>query len=440
VLTGERVGRAVKLRRLARGSRGPVAGSLVAGFYGQAALVVTGVLTARALGPTDRGYHALLLLVPTILLTLGTIGLPLATTVAIAREPANATLVRRAIRLPALVQLVVLTVVQVAVLWVLVDSDPSRVQTAALVTLPFLAGALGDVYGKALLQGEGRYATFNVFRCGPVTLYLVGVVTLVAIGQADLVTITAVAVGGGALAGLVTLWVALRARPREPQAEAGVSRGQLFRFGLRGYLGAASPVDAFRVDQAVIGVFLPPRALGLYVVALAFTNLPSLISRSIGMIALPQVASRGRAESTDEVWRFLLASSALIGLVVVALELTAGVLVPLVFGSDFEDAVAITRILLLGSLFYGARRVLSDSVSGSGRPGLGSIAELASWIVLVILLPIVVPLWGVEGVASAMAIASAVSLLFLVVVFRRSISGEKARRGPAASGFETSLE
>jgi hypothetical protein len=47
---------------------------------------------------------------------------------------------------------------------------------------------------------------------------------------------------------------------------------------------------------------------------------------------------------------------------------------------------------------------------------------------------------GWQLTSSAMAIASAVSLLFLVVVFRRSISGQSARSAPAASGLGTGLE
>ena len=48
---------------------------------------------------------------------------------------------------------------------------------------------------------------------------------------------------------------------------------------------------------------------------------------------------------------------------------------------------------------------------------------------------------GRQLTSSAMAIASAVSLHFLVVVFRRSISGRSAPRpAPAASGLGTGLE
>jgi O-antigen/teichoic acid export membrane protein len=144
------------------------------------------------------------------------------------------------------------------------------------------------------------------------------------------------------------------------------------------------------------------------------------------MITFPQVA-RMKGTSRDEgMRRFFTFSVVLIGLVVLALELAVGWLVPLFFGSEFEDAVLITRILLIGTLFWGARRVLTDAASGSGRPGLGSMAELVSWLAVIPALAVLMPIWGVEGAAAAMTISSAASLLALAFLMRYS---ERRNRG-----------
>jgi len=375
---------------------------------------------ARTLGPTDRGYLALLFLLPGVLQQVGTAGLPLATTYFIASDPSQESWVRRIIWLPAVSQAVALTVVQAGVLFLLVRDEPKQVQQAALVSLVVLVGALADMYGKALLQGQRRYGAFNVLWNVTVTLALVAIVALVALGRADLVSIATAWALASLLGGALTVAVALWRKPARSRPESGVSRKTMFRFGLKGFLGSLSPVTTFRLDQAVIGLFLQPQALGLYVAGLAFTNLPGFISRGVATIALPQVARAGHENRGEMVWRFFFAATLLIGLVVVALELSAGWLVPFFFGADFEEAVPATRILLISAFFYGARRVLTDSVSGGGRPGLGSFAELASWIVFVPLLAALVPLWGIEGVASALAISSAVSLGVLVFLFRRT--------------------
>lgn len=83
----------------------------------------------------------------------------------------------------------------------------------------------------------------------------------------------------------------------------------------------------------------------------------------------------------------------------------------------------LTRILLVGAFFAGARALLAETSSGEGRPGLGSISEVVSWIALVPALAILLPLWGVEGVATANAIASIASFLALLLLVRRPTAG-----------------
>ena len=136
------------------------------------------------------------------------------------------------------------------------------------------------------------------------------------------------------------------------------------------------------------------------------------------MIAYPQVAAAPDARA-DEMSRFFWFSIVLTGGVVVVLEIAAGWLVPLFFGNAFEEAVVLTRILLLGAFFDGARRVLTDTSSGEGRPGLGSIAELTSWLVLIPALVVLMPMWDEEGVAAATTISAAASFGVLVVLVSR---------------------
>jgi O-antigen/teichoic acid export membrane protein len=411
----------VIVRRLPRltPERAALTGSLAVHLYAQAALVLTGVLTARSLGPTDRGYWALLILIPAILQQLGPLGLPLATTYFIATDPPREALVLRAIRAPAVLQVIVLTAIQAVVLALFIGGEPERVQAAAVVTLFVIPGSILDIYGKAILQGQVRYTALNVSRGTAITLSVIGIVVLVATGHASLVPIAVVWVTANLVGGIVTLTLALARRRRVGQGEP-VSRGKMMRFGLRGFLGYANPMETFRADQAVIGLFLPPKELGLYVAGLSFTNLPGLVSRSVGMIAFPQVASTKPGKGGRNMWGFFWISVGLTGVVVALLELSAGTLVPLFFGTEFKGSIPMTQILLLSAFFYAARRVLTDGASGAGWPGLGSIAEVASWVVLVPFMLLLVTPWGAEGVAVALAVSAAFSLVTLVLLVLRA--------------------
>ena len=199
------------------------------------------------------------------------------------------------------------------------------------------------------------------------------------------------------------------------------------RFGLKALLGTLSPVDTIRLDQAVVGLFLNPVALGLYVVAQAFTNLPRVVATSIGVVAYPHVAAEAERDvARRAMWRFFALGVVTSALVVAGLEVMTGRLVTLFFGAEFSAAIPIAHILLLGTFFMAARRVLNDGVNGLGKPGLGTIAEVFSWIVLLPGLAIFLPRYGASGVALALAIAWAASLLLLILL------AADATRAPAS--------
>lgn len=421
---------AARPKALLTSLRGAVLGSLLASLAAQAALLGTGVLTARALGPTDRGYIALVILVPTILTLSGTLGLPLATTYFIASDRARESAVLRAILRPACIQTAVLIVIQNCVVWALVHDEPRRVQIAAVAVAPLLVGALADTYGKAILQGQGRYTTFNVLRANVVTLYLLCVLVLVSTGNDGIEAFAVAYMGSSLAAGALTLTIALTRRSSTAASTSPVSTLSLFAFGLRGHVSSLSPVASFRLDQVAIGLFLPPRALGLYVAALAFTYLPEMLSRGVGMIALPQVASAVEAKRIATARDLFVLAVVLNATTVVCLELSAGFLVPFLFGSDFEDAVTLTRLLLVGSLFWGARHILTDLAGGLGRPGVASVAEIAAWVALIPSMALLGTLWGVSGVAVAMSISAITSCSTIVYLLRRSLRARVA--GPPA--------
>ena len=382
-------------------------GSLVAGGASQLALVIGGVLVARSLGATDRGYFALLLIVPHILSEVGNLGLPLAATYFIAKAPAHATRIARSLVFPATVQTLAGVGIQAVALAFLVRDDPARVKVAAAVSLGIIPGLQALQYGLAVLQGQHRFRPFNVLRVLPSAAYSAGVLAVFVSGYNSLIEITIVQVTAVVLVGALTLLIAARgsavATPPEeiPWVAVGPdggalmgaappgspdpcpSRKKMMRFGAKGLLGSMSAVETFRIDQAVIGLFLTPAALGLYVVGVSITNLPRFLSQSIGMIAYPIVATtRDLRASYRAVWRYVWISIAISVAVVAPLELLAGVLIPFFFGSDFAHSTTIARILLAGTVAVAARRVLTDGARGAGYPGAGTIAEVASWVAL----------------------------------------------------------
>jgi len=393
------------------GDRRSLAGSLGTAGFLQLVLIASGVVVARSLGAEDRGFLALLIVISGICTLVGSLGIFSSATYYIARDPDRSRRIVRSLRGTALVQTAATSAVQVVVLIAVVGNDPKRVQVAALISLLLTPGLFAYGYGEAILLGRQRFTAFNILRAIPTTMYAVLVLVVYVLGIADIVIVMAIWAGANVVGGILALAIALRELPTAATTEPIPSRRTMTGFGLRSLLGSLSPVESFRADQAVVGLFLNPVALGLYVVAQALTNLPRTIATSIGYVAYPRVsASSDPRDARRRMWKYFVLGAVVIGVAVAALELIAAPLISLFFGSEFRDAVPIAEILLVGTYFSALRKVLTEAMRGLGHPGLGTIAEISSWIMLVPAVALLLP-HGATGVALALTLAWAGSLI-----------------------------
>jgi O-antigen/teichoic acid export membrane protein len=401
-------------------------GSMFASTSAQLALIVSGICAARILGVHDRGQLALFAIVPLILTVMGALGVPVATTYFIARDPENARGIVSVVRKLALIQTAVIMTVHLVVLFFLYRSASGAVQLAAATTFTLGPTKLAQDYGGGILQGEQRFRAFNITRVLPNFAYA-SLVLAVFVAGGHLLAVTLAYVIGTATVGALTLTIALRGLPSSANPERNPSLKAIVTFGVKALFGAIYPTEAFQLDQAFVGVFLSRVALGTYVVGVSFANLPRFIAQSIGLIAYPHVAAiDDPKDARRAVWRFGFLVMFISLIICVTLELATPHLVPLFFGAEFRKSVEVTQILLISSFIVSIRRVLGDGMRGAGYPILGTYAEISALVLLLPALLILIPADGLTGAAVAMPIAAvgglAVLLIGIAVTRRQEIA------------------
>ena len=190
---------------------------------------------------------------------------------------------------------------------------------------------------------------------------------------------------------------------------------RMLHFGNRAHLGAVAEFSNKRLDQALIAAWFPPAQLGLYVVAVNSTSVMLTLAQAMKITVLPQLArERERDRQTRALldvfrryWTLSLVASPVFALVLYWA-------IPLVYGEAYQGATWPALILVLGSLLFGAKDILSTGAKAIGDPWIGSKAELIALIVTLVLLVATIPTIGIVGAALTSVIAYSVS--FLVVV------------------------
>lgn len=368
--------------------------------------LATGPIQARGLGPELRGELAMILIIGQIgafLSDAGTMGY-------VTREHSRGR--GGSVLLGSVAPLLLgstLVILLVSYPVALLASSGGRVLFFLVLTQMLLLplAALVQV-GSGLAAGAGDIRTLAVTRLiaavvpfvGLVGLWMFDAITLWSVAACYFVAILLSAIP------MVRLWSL--ARPLERDRE--VTRGA-WRFGRSAWLNVLLTIGNVRVDGLLVAGLLGFHALGLYAVATTLAMLPSLVPAAATLVVSRRVAADELGPFTARSIRIVFT---LAWVVAVAIALMAPVVVPFLFGREFEAATGILRILLMGTVAAAASASLSNATSLAGRPLAAAVCQGIGVAVMVLGMVTAAKPWGVEGVAAASALGYMVSFGLLV--------------------------
>jgi O-antigen/teichoic acid export membrane protein len=321
-----------------------------------AIMLVTSILASRALGRSDRGVLALLLLVPVVLHLLLDLGLEQGLTVKVANG-SLASPDRRAV------------------------FRGLAGHTLASAAVAGAVAAAAPLAGGSLAALGGRNGPLTVAACALAVLQrdLTGLLY----GHQKIPAVSAARVAGGMLAagGTAVLWwlgrssvteyfamyvlgtaavaaaLALQVRallPARPGPGGAVDWRLVSSTGLPWYGASLTYFAVSRFDSFLLGATRPPAELGLYSNAVNLSEVIWYFPGALGQVLLPHTGARGDARLCRRTLVVVVAISLLSAL---ALGLAGQLLISLLFGPAFAAALRPFLLLLPGAVGISCVRI-----------------------------------------------------------------------------------
>ena len=388
--------------------RGGAAVILSQGFTTALQLVTT-LLLARLLSPTDYGLQAMVITLTGFLSLFKDAGLSVAS---VQRE----TLARDQISTLfwiniAIGALLMLMVAAAAPFLAAFYKDPRLLWiTIASSTIFFINGFA--VQHRALLDREMRFTTsvrIDILACG--------IGTVVAIGMA--------ALGCGywalicqnislPLVAAIAVWIAIPWMPGRPRWTPELR--SMVRFGGTVTLNGIVVYLAYNAEKILLGRYWGPAPLGLYGRAYQLSNLPmQQLTVSVGSVAFPML-SRLQGDAPRLRRSYLKSHSLVVSLtvpVVISCALFADEIIRVMLGPKWNGAAPILRLLSPAILIFALMNPLSWLLRATGR--VGRSLEIALAICPVMIAGVLAGLrYGPRGVA--LGYSAALVLLYVPVV------------------------
>jgi O-antigen/teichoic acid export membrane protein len=380
--------------------------------------LVTGVLVARELGPSGRGELAAITNTAAWIGVLFVLGCREAVSYHQARHPEDAgrllstwlvlllpsaglAILAGELALPALFSAQTANAIHLGSLF-LVVSIPTFLLTERL-------------WGALL--GDHDFVFWNITRFMQPGLVALAYVVLWRIGELSLRSALVVLL----LAGLSTAMAAgVRVLRGHGLARPSLELGRrTLSYGLRGQFGESVTLMNARLDLLIIPAFFSAASVGYYSIATNISWIIVALANPMFSLVLP-IAARQGSKGPQTVIKTMHATLAIGTLFALVIGLTADLAIPAVYGPDFGASILPLRLLLPGSVLYGAAVVLASGLYAAGRPFTASIPQAVGLVVTAVGLLVFLRSGGIEAAAIVSTASYAVVFLLALVLYGRT--------------------
>jgi O-antigen/teichoic acid export membrane protein len=406
----------------------PVLITLVNGALAAMTLLVA-VIQARALAPEGRGLLAIYLLWPMVFAQLGLMGVHLFLAREAGRLPDAAARLYRAGYLAMTLSGIMMILAWFAFEWF--AGAPSALSDAPLIMA--LAALIIPASAWNTLQAQmeiarGAVNRFCWIRASFTLPYLLVNVSLWLAGATEprLYLLGYVAVS---LLAAGTSWLGLRSTYRtlphlaEDTLNSAWRPLALWRQSWPFALSATLLSLATMIDRILINGLFDARAMGLYVVALALSQVGSIVAEGMSPLFFARASKGQSLTDLDPLWLTArLRQSVLVNLLVMLGVMAASpVLLDLLFGPAFSGSLGLALLLIPAIGLRTMMRPFEESLKGGGRSHTHSLAIFLSTAIFVAVTLSAAGALALVAVALGQLAGSIAGLLFVAAAICRQI-------------------
>lgn len=367
--------------------------------------IATSLLTAAVLGPSGRGEQAALVLAPTFLGGLASLGLHGSLIYNLKADPAHEReLLGNGILLTLFAGcLAVLCGWIIEPYWLRQYSDHTVLVGRLLLLVTPLIVIAWSLSGAAESRGWFTLANGALYLQSLATLLILGVLALL-----DQLTPTtsALAYMLPIIPMFLYIFIRIVRRMRPIFRLRRDLVGRLLHYGAKlcgvDILGTLSGY----LDQLIIVAFLAPKMVGTYAVALSSARMLNVVQAGVSSVLFPSIAGRSSDAIVPTVAKTFRITMVLLAGLAVLLALIGPALLRLAYGAAFADSIMPFRVLLLAMVLENGARILYQIYSGSGRPELVTFFECAATTLACVAMAALVPFFDTFGAALAVLCGS----------------------------------
>ncbi len=383
--------------------------------------VAAGIIVARWLGAEGVGQLGVITVAVSMVVQLGSAGLPSANTYFVAKD--------RRLYHPVAVNSLLFALVLGGVLGLglslLAEARPywfgfisPRLIRVAAISIPF---QLLTLIGLNIFLAIGNVRRFNLLDLSGQSVVLLNAAVALIILKSDLSVLIALNTAASIIVAVIvvlligTYGAKLKDRMQSWRLDLGLLV-RMMSYGLKFHLAILAAALMFRADLLLVNHFRGAAEAGVYSIATQLSMLLIMLPGVIATLLMPRVAAEQdvNGEMTSKVSRHAVFIMLIICLVAAPLSF----FLPLLYGRGFADVTVQLLVLLPGVYLVGIQSVLAQHFNAMGLPAAVPTFWLVTLLVHIVLLLALVPRLGALGASLASTLSYTMIFALMLLYFR----------------------
>jgi len=388
--------------------------------------IICSIIVTRILGPTNRGSLEILITVPYLLVTFGSLGIGNANLyyAAKGKYPIEK-IVGNSMSLVFILGILLL-LIGFGLFWGFSDSlfadIPLQFISLSLFLIPIL---LFLKYTDYIFLGKELISIHNQINLFQSIGYFILVIIFVILFKLMVLGVLIAKLFAAFLAFLFALNFLKKICKIGTTLDLDLLCKSI-KYGFIAFLALVVLNLNYKLDIFLTKYFLDNTAVGFYSLGVSLAEKIWLIPEAAALVLYSKISNLEKEEAdtlTPKVCRFTLFLSTLIACGMFA---TGNVLIPLVYGKAFKPAVLPFFILLPGIIFMSLLLCLHSDLTGRGKPIITLKIFTVSLLINCILNICWIPSWGIYGTALSSTISYTFGALWLSIAFSK-LTGVKMK-------------
>ncbi len=383
---------------------------------------ITHIILARVLGPADRGTYALIILIPSILGLVGTVGIEISNVYYTAQKKYKLS----DIVSNSLISSIGIGLGIILLFWLVSTTNafqnflkanninPLHLWLAVcIVPIGFLYKFLHKILlgREEIVKYNGMGIFQSILQLGLVAAFLI-VLGYGLFGAVLSYVLTAIGV-------VLVVLILVNKIERVSFAVNWTLLKDSVRYGVKGYLGNVVQFLNYRLDMFLVAYFLDVTAVGYYAIAVVVAEKLWIIPQSMATVLFPRVSGIEEAQANKLTPRISRHSFFIALIMAILILILVKPFIYFLFGPRFLPSIKPLMILLPSIVAFSIVKVLASDLSGRGKPEFNALASCVSLAVNIPLNLLLIPRFGIAGAAFATTVAYILATLVTIVAFTR---------------------